>query len=648
MFLVNCKLSGLAGFSTLELKDLNSLTALIGPNGTGKSSILNTLRLVFEILGKNTLSDLLPKHDPWNRFNSAYLEFSSQNPLNTSGLSEHVGEGHQTMRIEVICDDSTFCVNRIEFPDHSLDFSASQQLTRSAISDAERSVQEAMETIRSIETQMRQLPPQNQHTMTPQLDVARKSLPERQEQLRLKNLVKSTSSSTGEQTFQRSDVDSFLKELSLPSFEYIDVDASHLLESNIPKFIHQLMAQKKGRKSEFKKYDLTVKRLNHLLQADIDLSEEAGGGQSLHINGAPYGKASTGTKVSLSFFGLTRLIDQNCIVLWDEPENGLHPTRRSRILDLIFEDGRQYVIATHASEFAPVFTSGGRVFRCIADYNEENLDVRLGVNPIATRREAYSALEALGIHPAKTLFTANVVIWVEGPTELLFYRRWLTKRLSDKGLREGFHYTFMQYGGALISYMSAADDAHFLSAFDTLSVCRHPIIVVDSDLRHAPEKNSSPSDYLKAGARRIFNQINLLNKERPRAAMFAWTGGREVENYLPEKAVAHAVTVVWKSFEKYADQVSLDGLKIGQYEAYHEAISDFLTTADIVDSGTNGTSKALAKGRSAWGSDNKVEFMEAALSMPGLNENDLRWDCVELLDKIEQFVLEKCEHNPTI
>nr|WP_268961919.1 AAA family ATPase [Paraburkholderia domus] len=415
------------------------------------------------------------------------------------------------------------------------------------------------------------------------------------------------------------------------------VDARQLYENAIPRMISQLLVEKKGRRVENEKYSRAVKRLEHLVQSQVEVSD-IGGKEDMHVNGVQYKKASSGTQITLSFFGLTRLGEPNCIILWDEPENGLHPTRRARLLELMFEDGRQFILATHAAEFAPVFSEKGKVFRCEANFDADNTVVRLGVQRVADRRDAFIALEALGVHPARALFTANVVIWVEGPTELVFYRHWLVPRLTRRGLHEGFHYTFMQYGGALVSYLTIADDSQFESTFDLLSMCRHPILIVDSDLREAPV-NKTPVEFLKKGAARLLAEVEKLNSDRRDAALFAWTAGREVENYLPEAAVWYAVGAVWQGYKDHEIALTSGGFFIGQYQSYEEALEKHFDAANVVNVDKDDPMKRAAKGRSLWGAGNKVEMMRAALAMPNLAEGKLKWGCSSLLQQVEDFVV---------
>lgn len=280
-------------------------------------------------------------------------------------------------------------------------------------------------------------------------------------------------------------------------------------------------------------------QISGLLQAVPDLYD-SGGKQELLINGIGYQFASFGTRLCLTFFLLMQARTSNCIVLWDEPESGLHPTRRTGVLEVMLESDLQFVLASHATEFAPIFEAQVRVFGCRSTHDETQGKISLRLDPVDNRKAAFAVLESLGALPSRALFTADVVIWVEGPTELAFFRHWLTPRLRPKGYFEGFHYTFMHYGGALISYMEVDDESHAHSTFDLLSMCRHPLVIVDSDLRQPPSNPNDPS-LLKKGARRIYDDVEALNTEKPGSAEFIWTRGREIENFLPEVAILHAV-----------------------------------------------------------------------------------------------------------
>ncbi|WP_081771853.1 ATP-binding protein [Paraburkholderia nodosa] len=643
MRLFHCEFQGLAGFSELDLDNLKDLTIFVGPNGAGKSTILRVLRLAFEILNRKTLCDIPPSHRAWDRFEVATLRFRSGVISLPPKFAEYLGVSDEIV-VDIVCNESQFIIQRICCGDNEMQF-AQPQITKTKISEHIKGIEnleeQKIELAKRRHTQQAQQAPQTPQQiqqLNTQIAAAEENLRQQNAQLGVLRSVPVQLGSGETLILERDEVDSLLESLEFPQVQFVDTQLLH--EEAIPKLITELLREKKGRKAQSQQFAETMNRLSHLLQSDVDVSEEEGHAD-MHINGVPYARASSGTQITLSFFGLTRLGEPGCIVLWDEPENGLHPTRRARLLNLMFADGRQFVLATHAAEFAPVFSENGKVFRCDARYDEQSTEVSLTVEHVADRRDAFLALEALGVHPARTLFTANVVIWVEGPTELLFYRHWLNPRMRAQGFIEGFHYTFMQYGGALISYLSIADDAQLESTFDLLSMCRHPVIIVDSDLKEDPN-GRPPSDFLKKGAARLLSEVNKLNQERPGAAMFDWTEGREVENYLPESAIWHAISSLWKGYQDYSEKLQSVPLIIGQYESYEESLTKHFCDLHVTDASENNESDRRAKGRSIWGAGNKVEMMQKALTAPNLVEATLNWKCANRLAKMEAFISNVC------
>jgi len=628
--LKNCYFTGLPGMSELKI-DLLKISTLTGPNGTGKSTVLRILELALKIIEIGDVCDQLPDHEPWHLFRTAKLQFQSAQLLSTKLLGET-----KSLTILIECDESGYLLS--EFQGDEEAFSISMPVAASTLTEWTSLAAEAREQLNRYQQQLEAVTgPQHHHIMTQQEHGRNKATKQERESLEAlkKNKMLAVQYKNDEEApseILRSEVTNFIKSLALPTSRF--VTTQDLMQQDIPALIANLVKLKKGAKSDTKKFKEHEERLNQLMQSEIDVSE-TDAGQSLLINGVPYTRASTGTFLTLSFFAVTQSEDTNKIILWDEPENGLHPTRRIQLLDLMRLDGRHFIIATHAPEFAPVLQDDSKVYRCISNYDEPTSTVQLSVEPIANRRDAFAALEALGIHPARTLFTANVVIWVEGPTELAFYKYWLSARLSGRGYQEGLHYTFMPYGGSLINYLSAAEDWQIESTVDLLNHCRHPIVLVDSDFSEAPDETVPMT--LKKGAQRLHDQLRTVNAGREDAALFKVTRGREVENYIPKKAIWHALEIVWPDFLTYKNELKWDQLDLGQYRKYPEAISDFFKTAGIVDA------DGLPKGRSKWGANNKVAMMQAALSTPGLIEQDLELRCSDEIAEIAEFIRSKHE-----
>ncbi|MDF3313290.1 AAA family ATPase [Rhodococcus sp. T2V] len=213
-------------------------------------------------------------------------------------------------------------------------------------------------------------------------------------------------------------------------------------------------------------------------------------------------------------------VTANSLVCVEEPETNLHPLLQKKLVRyLTDETTNQYVIATHSSHL-------------LDDSRVTAYHVRLTkggtVSQLARRpHELIQICNDLGYRPSD-LLQANCVIWVEGPSDRTYLRRWL--ELIDPGLVEGIDYSVMFYGGKLLAHLSASEDA--LSDFISLRrLNRASAVVIDSD-----KKSSRAS--INPTKRRIKAEFE---SDEP-APGFAWvTKCYTIENYLtPEVLTAAA------------------------------------------------------------------------------------------------------------
>ncbi|PWB16983.1 hypothetical protein DCO44_01350 [Acinetobacter sp. AM] len=626
MQLENCTFFNLKGFGDLHLNDLKRINSLIGPNGSGKSSILQTIKLSFDILKNKKIHDRIPESDPNFLFSKAELCFTAKNSQDFF-INSLINGNFKKLSITIECSLDQFKITEIKFDSVIINITNKNNIKE--ISNLQEQIKQHNQgIINTTKIMSNTISTIEERQKLKNLNSIVETLQNKLNEILNLNITISNVNEDKEITLSYSEFEEILAKIKIPNAIYIP--PRQIPETQIKNLIHNLMVLKKGRKNQTKEHDRLIDKLNAFIQAKTDVSD-IDGKEDLHVNGITYSKSSSGTEIAIAYFTLTNLIDLNTIILWDEPENSLHPTRRSKLLELMKNDNRQTILATHTTEFSPIFDNYSRIFQCQSTYDEDSDVNKLSITTINTKRDCFQLLEAIGIHPAKILFTANIVIWVEGPTELLFYKHWLENELKDNFI-EGFHYTFMQYGGALISYLSLDDDNHTKSVFDLLCLCRNPIVIVDSDFRNAPPLDSNPKDSLKHSAKRIYEEIQKLNTQLPTSALFQFTNGREVENYLPSNAILHAMSKVWSDYSKHEDKFKDHQLTVGQYNSYEDEISNLFSILKILDN------KQKPIGRSRWGASNKVEMMRHALSTPNLKNKDLLWDFSSQLEEIVEFI----------
>lgn len=215
------------------------------------------------------------------------------------------------------------------------------------------------------------------------------------------------------------------------------------------------------------------------------------------------------------------------IFAFEELENNLHPALQRRLLKFVTasakNNGTALFLTTHSNVVIDLFSQDKDAQ--ILHVTQTNGTSK--IRQVQTYIENRGVLDDLDVR-ASDLLQANGVVWVEGPSDRLYFNRWI-ELVTDGEMKEGSHYQCVFYGGRLLAHLSAElPDIAVDEVVKILRVNRNALILIDSD------KDKS-EDQLNTTKKRIVSEIEKLKG-------MAWvTQGREVENYLPLAAIQNKI-----------------------------------------------------------------------------------------------------------
>lgn len=233
----------------------------------------------------------------------------------------------------------------------------------------------------------------------------------------------------------------------------------------------------------------------------------------LKIGGRHHSLSAMGTGVhEVILLGMHLIMADPSLFCIDEPELHLHPTVQRSFLKFISKNTDHiYFISTHSNSFLD-FEAGDK-----AIYRTSLEEGRTVLQRCRDMADTYEVLNDLGIR-ASELLQSNGIIWVEGPTDRVYIKKWL--EFSEPSLQEGLHFTFQYYGGKLLNQYSIGEEA-FKELLNMLFINRNAFIVIDSDM---PKKFGTTD--LRDTKQRILQEAHTNG-------VGVWvTAGREIENYL--------------------------------------------------------------------------------------------------------------------
>lgn len=216
--------------------------------------------------------------------------------------------------------------------------------------------------------------------------------------------------------------------------------------------------------------------------------------------------------------------DKKIVYAFEELENNLHPALQRRLFDYIYDYSTRndilIFLTTHSHVAINSFCdkTEAQLFHIEKTNNNSSLKK---VDDYISKSILLNDLDVR----ASDILQSNGIIWVEGPSDRIYIKRWM-EIFCDEKFIEGKDYQFLYYGGRLLSHYTTKEDEDNL--INILTTNRHAAIVIDSDKRH---RSASINDTKK----RIKNEFSKIDG-------FCWiTKGKEIENYLPKDAISKLV-----------------------------------------------------------------------------------------------------------
>lgn len=241
---------------------------------------------------------------------------------------------------------------------------------------------------------------------------------------------------------------------------------------------------------------------------------------------------------------------ENGLYLFEELENSLHPRMQRNVYRYLSEKfcGDSVLVFSTHSPIAIDFFQGNEEVSIYEVNQNEGLST---VRKVTAFNDRVGALDALGVKASSAL-QSNFVIWVEGPTDRIYLKRFLD--LVSEGLvQENRDYVIMFYGGKLLSHLTLNEEDEVQELIRLLKINTKCAVLIDSD-------RSSEGTRIRGTKRRI-------GQEARANSLLCWvTKGREIENYISPKF--------------WSDHFNITQKETGQFNKIFEAIKGKRTKQD--------------------------------------------------------------------
>jgi hypothetical protein len=233
----------------------------------------------------------------------------------------------------------------------------------------------------------------------------------------------------------------------------------------------------------------------------------------------------------------------------EEPECHLHPGLLRRLMVRLpkLAPNAQFLITSHSNAVLDSTTKEDSIYRF-------GLSPGIGtsVQRCSDIAEQSRVLDALGVS-GSTLLQTNCILWVEGPSDRIYLKLWLRygQARSNPELIEGSDFSFVYYGGKVLSHFAFAD-AGQEDLIALIRVCRYSGVVMDRDTDPA-----EIAEEVRDTKARIRDEATKDPDHR--LAMFSI--GREIENDVDLNVFRKAVAKLLNIKEEDMSGLTLSGSK---------------------------------------------------------------------------------------
>lgn len=252
----------------------------------------------------------------------------------------------------------------------------------------------------------------------------------------------------------------------------------------------------------------------------------------------------------------------------EELENNLHPALQRNLFIYLEEFATKHnchiFLTTHSNVAIDIFGSSEHAQIL---HVTRGFDGVIG-NTYSGDATGHGVLDDLGVR-ASDLLQANGLIWVEGPSDRVFLKKWIDI-WSNGELSEGRHYQFVFYGGSVLANIDASiPDTETREAIKAFKINRNFAFICDSDRKHS---NGS-----------LKPRVTQLITEVADTRALVWvTRCTEIENYIPKEVfeIAHNIKHLEQIGEFEPIQDYLKKYHISTAKAYTNKHSKAFTYAE--------------------------------------------------------------------